>query len=42
MKAAKSSEDDVVARKPTKQFEAAFSNGFISPDVFVGIVYRTL
>jgi cyclase len=30
---------EVVAAKPTKQFDAKWGNGFIKPDAFVGIVY---
>ncbi len=33
---------EVVAAKPTAEFDAAWGGGFMMPDVFVGIVYSTL
>jgi cyclase len=34
--------EEVVAAKPTAEFDAAWGGGFMMPDVFVGIVYSTL
>jgi len=36
------SEQEVVARKPTANLDAVWGKGMVSPDPFVGIVYRTL
>jgi glyoxylase-like metal-dependent hydrolase (beta-lactamase superfamily II) len=36
------SEEDAVAKKPTAELDAAWGKGFMNPDVFTGIVYRTL
>ncbi len=42
LKAAGLSEQEAIARKPTADFDATYGGGFMSADVFVGIVYRTL
>ncbi|MGD0832105.1 MAG: MBL fold metallo-hydrolase [Terracidiphilus sp.] len=42
LKAAGVSEEDAIARKPTTEFDAAWGKGFMNPDTFAGIVYRTL
>jgi glyoxylase-like metal-dependent hydrolase (beta-lactamase superfamily II) len=34
--------EEVVAAKPTAEFDATWGGGFMMPDVFVGIVYSTL
>jgi len=34
--------DEVVAAKPTAEFDATWGTGFMQPDVFVAIVYNTL
>jgi cyclase len=34
--------DDVIAAKPTAGFDSAWGNGFLKPDVWVGIVYDSL
>lgn len=34
--------DEVVAIKPTADFDAKWGNGFLAPDQFVGILYRGL
>ena len=34
--------DDVIAAKPTADFDLAWGNGFLKPDVWVGIVYDSL
>jgi glyoxylase-like metal-dependent hydrolase (beta-lactamase superfamily II) len=41
MKTSGASEKDVLARKPTADFDATWAHGG-SPDMFVGIVYRTV
>jgi glyoxylase-like metal-dependent hydrolase (beta-lactamase superfamily II) len=41
-KAAGKSVQEVVAAKPTAEFDAAWGMGFMQPDVFVTIVYSTL
>ena len=41
-KAAGKSAQEVVAAKPTAEFDAAWGMGFMQPDVFVTIVYGTL
>lgn len=33
---------EVVAKKPTADLDAAWGNGFVSPDKFTGFVYRTV
>jgi hypothetical protein len=30
----------VIAAKPTSQFDAKWGGGFITPELFVGLVYR--
>jgi len=35
-------EKEVVAAKPTAEFDAAWGKGFIQPDAFVSLVYNTL
>lgn len=42
LKAAGLSEQEAIARKPAADFDATFGRGFMSADVFAGIVYRTL
>jgi glyoxylase-like metal-dependent hydrolase (beta-lactamase superfamily II) len=42
LKKAGASEQEAVAKKPTVEFDAAWGKGFMSPDAFAGIVYRTL
>ena len=42
LKKAGASEQEVVAKKPTAEFDATLAKGFMSADQFVGIVYRTL
>jgi glyoxylase-like metal-dependent hydrolase (beta-lactamase superfamily II) len=42
LKAAGASEQEAVAKKPTAEFDAAWGKGFMNPDTFTGIVYRTL
>jgi glyoxylase-like metal-dependent hydrolase (beta-lactamase superfamily II) len=34
--------EEVVAAKPTAEFDATWGGGFMMPDAFVGIVYSTL
>jgi cyclase len=34
--------EEVVAAKPTAEFDAAWGGGFMMPDAFVGMVYSTL
>ncbi len=34
--------EQVIARKPTLEFDAIWGNGFLKPDTWVGIVYNTL
>jgi glyoxylase-like metal-dependent hydrolase (beta-lactamase superfamily II) len=36
------SEQEAVAKKPTAEFDAAWGKGFMNPETFSGIVYRTL
>ena len=40
--AAGASEQEAIAKKPTAEFDAAWAKGFLPPDLFTGIVYRTL
>ena len=40
--AAGRTQEQVVASKPTAEFDAAWGKGFLSPDVFVGILYTDL
>jgi len=42
LKTAGASEQEAVAKKPTAEFDAVWSKGSLTPDVFAGIVYRTL
>jgi glyoxylase-like metal-dependent hydrolase (beta-lactamase superfamily II) len=42
LKKAGASEQEAVAKKPTAEFDAAWGKGFMSPETFTGIVYRTL
>ena len=42
LKTAGASEQEVVAKKPTADLDATWAKGMFPPDVFVGIVYRTL
>jgi glyoxylase-like metal-dependent hydrolase (beta-lactamase superfamily II) len=42
LKTAGLSEQEAIAKKPTASFDADWGKGMLSPDVFVGIVYRTL
>ena len=36
------SEPEALAKKPTAEFDARWGKGFMAPDVFAGIVYRTV
>jgi cyclase len=42
LKAAGASEQEAVAKKPTADFDSVWNKGSFPPDMFVGIVYRTL
>jgi len=42
LKKAGASEQEAVAKKPTAEFDGAWGKGFMTPDNFAGIVYRTL
>ncbi|MGA2568905.1 MAG: MBL fold metallo-hydrolase [Terracidiphilus sp.] len=42
LKAAGSSEEEAIAKKPTAAFDDAVGKGFMSADMFAGIVYRTI
>jgi cyclase len=42
MKSAGASEQDVVAKKPTADLDPVWNKGSSAPDMFIGIVYRTL
>jgi glyoxylase-like metal-dependent hydrolase (beta-lactamase superfamily II) len=42
LKAAGASEEEAIAKKPTAEFDAVWGKGFMNPDTFAGIVYRTL
>jgi glyoxylase-like metal-dependent hydrolase (beta-lactamase superfamily II) len=42
LKAAGASEQETVAKRPTADFDAAWAKGFITGDIFTGIVYRTV
>jgi cyclase len=42
LKAAKRSLADVQALKPTAEFDADWGKGFMTPEVFVGLVYGLL
>ncbi len=36
------SEQEALAKKPTAEFDSKWAKGFMSPDAFAGIVYRTV
>jgi glyoxylase-like metal-dependent hydrolase (beta-lactamase superfamily II) len=42
IKSAGASEEEAIAKKPTAEFDAVWGKGFMNPDTFAGIVYRTL
>jgi cyclase len=42
LKSSGASEQEAVAKKPTADFDAVWNKGTFPPDMFVGIVYRTL
>ncbi|MGD0356252.1 MAG: MBL fold metallo-hydrolase [Terracidiphilus sp.] len=42
LKASGTSEQEVIAKKPTAEFDATLAKGFMDADTFTGIVYRTL
>ncbi|MGA9673512.1 MAG: MBL fold metallo-hydrolase [Terracidiphilus sp.] len=42
IKASGASEQEAIARKPTADFDTAWAKGFITGDVFTGLVYRTI
>ena len=42
LKSAGASEQEVVAKKPTADLDSIWGKGMFPPDLFVGIVYRTL
>lgn len=42
IKASGASEQEAIARKPTADFDAAWAKGFITGDIFTGLVYRTI
>jgi cyclase len=42
LKAAGASEQEAIAKKPTAEFDAAWAKGFVTGDVFTGIVYRSV
>lgn len=42
LKTGGANEQEAIAKKPTAEFDSVWGNGFMSPDVFTGIVYRTL
>jgi cyclase len=42
LKSAGGSEQDVIAKKPTADLDSVWAKGTFPPDMFVGIVYRTL
>ncbi len=42
LKTAGASEEEVIAKKPTAEFDATMAKGFMNADTFAGIVYRTL
>jgi glyoxylase-like metal-dependent hydrolase (beta-lactamase superfamily II) len=42
LKTSGASEQEAVAKKPTADFDATWSKGFINGEIFTGIVYRTL
>lgn len=42
LKSAGLSEQEAVAKKPTAEFDGVWGKGFMNPDTFTGIVYRTI
>src|SRR5580658_3104415 len=42
LKAAGASEQEAIARKPTAEFDATWVKGFVTGDIFTGIVFRTV
>ena len=42
LKAAGASEQEVIAKKPTADLDAEWNKGTFPPEMFVGIVYRTV
>ena len=42
LKSAGASEQEVIAKKPTSEFDPVWNKGSFAPDMFVGIVYRTV
>jgi cyclase len=42
LKSSGASEEEVLAKKPTAEFDPVWAKGTFSPDMFTGIVYRTL
>ena len=42
LKAGGASEQEVIAKRPTAEFDGGLAKGFMNADTFVGIVYRTL
>jgi cyclase len=42
LKAGGASEQEVIAKRPTAEFDSTLAKGFMNADTFVGIVYRTL
>jgi glyoxylase-like metal-dependent hydrolase (beta-lactamase superfamily II) len=42
LKSAGASEQEVIAKKPTAEFDPVWNKGSFTPDMFTGIVYRTL
>lgn len=42
LKKSGASEQEAIAKKPTAEFDAEWGKGFMAPDVFTGIVYRTI
>jgi hypothetical protein len=42
LKTAGRSEKEAVAAKPTAELDAAWGQGFVQPDEFVSMIYKTL
>jgi hypothetical protein len=42
LKASGASEQEALSKKPTADFDGAWGKGMLSPDIFAGIVYRTI
>jgi glyoxylase-like metal-dependent hydrolase (beta-lactamase superfamily II) len=42
LKAAGANEQEAVAKKPTAEFDAVWAKGFVKPEMFAGLVYRTV